>query len=137
MLELEDALARILACLPPPQSERVALSHAFGRVAGENIVAPIDLPGFDNSSMDGYAVRAADIVSATPETPVTLQLMGRVAAGENFSGELEYGQCLRLFTGSPLPRGADAVVMQEDTKKSPANPNEVLILDAAKPWENV
>jgi molybdopterin molybdotransferase len=70
--------------------------------------------------MDGYAVRAADVASAKPGSPVRLRLLGRVAAGETFTGELSGGDCVRLFTGSPLPRGADAVTMQEDTRTEPA-----------------
>ncbi len=137
MLELEEALARILASLPKPPSERVPLPQAYGRVAAESVIAPMSLPPFDNSSMDGFAVRAPDIAAATPEMPVRLRLVGRVAAGGNFKGELNSGECLRLFTGSPVPRGADAVVMQEYTKCVSESSGEVLILDAAKPWENI
>jgi molybdopterin molybdotransferase len=95
------------------------------------------LPPFDNSAMDGYAVRAADVAEARPEAPVRLRLLGRVAAGQTFTGELRAGGCVRVFTGSPLPRGADAVVMQEDTKAATKGSEEVLFLDGAKPWENV
>ena len=137
MLELEDALQKILTALPPPVSERVALHEAAGRVLAENISSSVDLPPFDNSAMDGYAVRAGDVEGATPEVPVCLRLRGKVAAGEMFAGEISRGECARLFTGSPLPRGADAVVMQEDTRVDPAHPDEVWIRDAAKPWENV
>jgi len=137
MLELEDALQRILTALPPPASERVALHEAAGRVLAENISSSVELPRFDNSAMDGYAVRAEDVEGATPEVPVCLRLRGKVAAGEMFAGEISHGECVRLFTGSPLPRGADAVVMQEDTRVDSAHPDEVLIRDAAKPWENV
>jgi molybdopterin molybdotransferase len=87
--------------------------------------------------MDGYAVRAQDVASARLDSPAHLRLVGRVAAGEKFSEEVSAGNSVRLFTGSPLPAGADAVVMQEDTKLDPAAPNEVLIFDSVKPWENV
>jgi molybdopterin molybdotransferase len=87
--------------------------------------------------MDGFAVRAEDVGSAKPDAPVTLRLTGRIAAGEMFGGRVEQGCCVRLFTGSALPAGADAVVMQEDTKVAPTEPDKVFILDAAKPWENV
>jgi len=112
VLELEDALARILAPLPAAVSERVPLRDAAGRVLAETISSPIDLPPFDNSAMDGYAVRAADVAGATSDAPAGLRLAGRIPAGENFRGELAPGESVRLFTGSPLPRGADAVVMQ-------------------------
>ncbi len=137
MLELEEALARIIAAIPPPASERVPLGQAQGRVLTEPVRASIDLPPFDNSSMDGYAVRAADVAAASPQSPVRLRLVGKVAAGESFHGEVGAGTSVRLFTGSPLPRGADAVVMQEDTRPEPGAPAEVLILDPVKPWENV
>jgi molybdopterin molybdotransferase len=101
------------------------------------ILSPIDLPGFDNSAMDGYGVRSSDVASAKPASPVRLSLAGRIAAGEVFSSEVRAGQCVRLFTGSPLPHGADAVVMQEDTRVESGTSTEVLILSAASPGENV
>jgi molybdopterin molybdotransferase len=137
MLEYEEALASVLSAVPAPISEQVALADADGRIVAEQIPSPIDLPPFDNSAMDGYAVRASDVATAKPASPVSLRLVGRVAAGENFSGEVIPGTCVRLFTGSPLPKGADAVVMQEDTKVEALEPNEVLVLDALKPWQNV
>jgi molybdopterin molybdotransferase len=136
-LELEAALARILAAIPPPAMDTAPLAAAHGRVLAETIPSPVDLPGFDNSAMDGYAVRAEDVSVAKPEAPVRLRLAGKVAAGEVFAGEVAPGTCVRLFTGSPLPCGADAVVMQEDTHIESNPAGEVLILDAAKPWENV
>ncbi|HEU5125850.1 MAG TPA: gephyrin-like molybdotransferase Glp [Verrucomicrobiae bacterium] len=137
MLELEDALTRILAGLPKLSTERISLNTAHRRFAAQTIIAPIDLPAFDNSSMDGYAVRAEDVALAGVENPVRLHVIGRVAAGESFSGEIASGECVRIFTGSPLPRGADAIVMQEDTRSDSNDTSEVEILDAVKPWENV
>ena len=137
MLELEEALARILAAIPSPTVESISLSDASGRVLAEQIASPIDLPLFDNSAMDGYAVRAADVASARPESPVRLRLIGKAAAGTTFTGEVTAGTCVRLFTGSPLPRGADAVVMQEDTRVEAKAADEVLFLEPAKPGENV
>lgn len=134
MLDLETAVAQVLAALPAPLTERIPLSAAVGRVLTEKIVSPLDLPAFDNSAMDGYAVRAADVQGAKPESPVRLHLRTRIPAGEQFSGELAPGECARLFTGAPLPRGADAVVMQEDTR---AEGGQVLILDTVHPGENV
>jgi molybdopterin molybdotransferase len=137
MLQYEDALARILAVIPAPASERIPAGEAVGRILAEEITSQIDLPPFDNSAMDGYAVRAQDVASARLDSPARLRLVGRVAAGGKFSGEVNGGTCIRLFTGSSLPAGADAVVMQEDTKLDAAAPNEVLIFDSVKPWENV
>jgi molybdopterin molybdotransferase len=87
--------------------------------------------------MDGYGLRAADVASAKPDSPARLRLAGRIAAGEVFAGKVTAGTCVRLFTGSPLPAGADAVVMQEDTLVEPGAPGEVLILAPAVPGENV
>jgi molybdopterin molybdotransferase len=137
MLELEHALEKILQSIPAARSERIPLGEAYKRVLAEPVVAEVDLPPFDNSSVDGYAVRAQDVAQASSQNPVALTLAGKVAAGENFDGELSAGQCIRIFTGSPLPSGADAVVMQEDTKLDSACPSEVGFLDSAKPWENV
>ncbi|HWX19945.1 MAG TPA: gephyrin-like molybdotransferase Glp [Candidatus Binatia bacterium] len=137
MLELEDALARILATLPPPIAERINLKEAHGRVLAQPAFSPIDLPPFDNSSMDGYAVRSTDVALAKPESPVRLRQAGRVAAGETFAGQVSPGSCVRLFTGSPLPAGTDAVVMQEEARVGPGAQDEVLILGAVRPWENI
>jgi molybdopterin molybdotransferase len=137
MLEMEDALARILAAIPSPTVESVPLSDAAGRVQADRIESPVDLPLFDNSAMDGYAVRASDLRCTGRESPVRLRMFGKAAAGTMFSGEVESGTCVRLFTGSPLPRGADAVVMQEDTRVEPNAADEVLFPEAVTPGENV
>jgi molybdopterin molybdotransferase len=153
MLELEQAVEKILAAIPAPKSEVIPLADACGQIIAEKILAATDLPPFDNSAVDGYAVHSQDVAAANVEKPVTLQLTGRIAAGEHFTGQLSAGQCIRIFTGSPVPAGADAVVMQEDTRiatavSSPSPPRsggevvlraqgEVLILDAVKPWENI
>lgn len=137
MLELEAALERILAVLPPPVPERVPLAAAVGRILAEDMVARVALPPFDNSSMDGFAVRAADVATAGTSTPVTLQVIGRIAAGETVADELKAGQCFRIFTGSPVPRGADAVVMQEDTRREPDHPDRVLVCDRVQAGENI
>ena len=136
MLELEDALARILAALPEPADERISLRGASGRILSEPVLAAMDLPAFDNSAVDGYAVRDADVAGASSESPVRLRIAGRVPAGRIFAGELASGSCVRLFTGSMLPRGANAVVMQEDTRVPAGSSKEVLILEPVKPWEN-
>src|SRR5258708_6439888 len=137
ILELETAVERILALIPPPAPEQIALGMAHRRVLAERILSPLDLPGFDNSAMDGYAVRATDFHGAGANSPRALELRGRVAAGETFAGEVGPGACVRVFTGSPLPRGADAVVMQEDTPPDDAPPRTIWVLDPVKPWGNV
>src|SRR5579871_4204725 len=94
MLELEDALQRILALAPSAAAERVSVTDADRRVLAGPVVSPIDLPVFDNSAVDGYAVRAADVAAAAESAPVTLHLCGRVPAGESFSGEVPAGGCV-------------------------------------------
>jgi molybdopterin molybdotransferase len=137
MVSLEQAIERILSALPPPRTEVVSLAAALDRYAAVPVAAPLPLPPFDNSAMDGYAVRAEDVAGASHERPVTLKLQGRMAAGESTSGEVSAGGCVRVFTGSMLPPGADAVVMQEDTETPHDDPTTIRVLDAVRPWENV
>lgn len=137
MLELDDARERVFKTIIPLGSEVVPVNAAAFRVAAEDVASSVDLPPFDNSAMDGYAVRAEDVAGAKADAPVTLRLAGRVAAGDAPAMNVPAGGCLRIFTGSLLPAGADAVVMQEDTRIDPAAPERVHVLDAAKPWENV
>jgi len=105
----EEALALLLGhARPVTGHERVALAEALGRVLSEPVVSPIDVPGWDNSAMDGYAVRSEDLVGAPPR----LRVVQRIAAGS--AGQIvEPGTAARIFTGAPLPPGADTVVMQE------------------------
>ena len=141
MLQLEEAVARILANVKPIGAEDASLADALGRFAAEEIRARESLPLFDNSAMDGYAVRAEDVAKASRETPVALNVIARVAAGERAAMSVQPGSCVRVFTGSPLPQGADAVVMQEDTTldqgSTESRPTNVLILDTVRPWQNV
>ncbi|MER0480475.1 gephyrin-like molybdotransferase Glp [Streptomyces sp. Edi2] len=108
---LDDVLAKI-APLDPIELQ---LLEAQGCVLVEDITVPVALPPFDNSSMDGYAVRAADVAGATEEAPVTLTVLGDVAAGSGALPEIGPGQAARIMTGAPLPPGAGAVVPVEWT----------------------
>jgi len=137
MLELEEARQRILSAVSPLGSESVSLTAAAGRVLATQVASPLDLPPFDNSAVDGYAVQSADLATAARDQPVSLQLRGRVAAGEVFDGAIESGSCVRLFTGSPLPAAADAVIMQEETHVDATQPAVVWFHDTVKPWENI
>ncbi len=137
MLELEEAQNRILSTVKLLPDESVRLPQAHRRVLAENVISKIDLPRFDNSAVDGYAVHAKDLVSGTPANPVSLTLIGKVAAGELFPGKISRGQCVRIFTGSPLPAGCDAVAMQEDTKPDAQDAAKILFMDSVKPWENI
>lgn len=135
-LELEEAVAAILAAVGAPVSETVPIAEGHGRFFAAPVSSPSDLPRFDNSSMDGYAVRAKDVAAARQDAPVRLRLAGRAPAGAVFRGEVGAGACVRVSTGSALPTGADAVVMQEDTRLEGGG-EQVLVIDAAKAWENV
>lgn len=117
MLTLEEARERILADLTPLGSEAVDLLSARDRVLAQEVVAGRAVPGFQNSAMDGYAVIAADTEGAE-ERAVTLRVTSTIPAGAVPAAEVKRGEAARIFTGAPLPPGADAVVAQEDTTRS-------------------
>jgi molybdopterin molybdotransferase len=134
MLSLEEAQSRILAAVKPPAPQWVPLASAARRVIAEDVHAAVDLPGFDNSAMDGYAVRAADVADASAGTPARLRVIAEIPAGTTSPVPISTGTAARIFTGSPMPAGADAVAMQEDARR---NGDTVEILDVVKPLENV
>ena len=115
MLTVPEAVAEITKDIAPREVERVPLLDALGRVLATNAVARYTLPQWDNSAMDGYAVRAADIEGATAEKPVMLPVLETVAAGAFASRALRAGETMRIMTGAPIPEGADTVVRVEDT----------------------
>lgn len=114
MISVAEARARILAAFAPLPAETVALPDALGRVLAEPVVARLTQPPFDAAAMDGWAVRATDIADASAERPVVLRRIGESAAGHAFAGTVGPGEAVRIFTGAPLPAGADTVAMQED-----------------------
>jgi molybdopterin molybdotransferase len=113
LLSVAEALQRVLEHAVPLSAEEVELSHAAGRVLACPLKARRTQPPADVSAMDGYAVRAADVAKA----PVRLQVIGEVAAGRPFARALGAGQAARIFTGGVLPQGADAIVIQEHTRR--------------------
>jgi molybdenum cofactor synthesis domain-containing protein len=115
MKSVDEHLAGILGALTPLAPLDLALLEARGAVLAETVAAPVSLPPFDNSAMDGYAVCSADLVSASPETPVALQVVGEVLAGDQGVYGIRPGLCTRIMTGAPMPGGADAVVPVEWT----------------------
>jgi molybdopterin molybdotransferase len=117
MLTVEGALERIVARVRPMPTETVALPEAYGRVLAEDLRSPVWVPPWDNSAMDGYAVRAADTRGASVERPVALRVLELVGAGAVATATVEAGTAIAVMTGAPLPPGADAVVMQEDTER--------------------
>ena len=114
MISVEDARERILSRISVLGTERVDLPRAFERVLWEDVVAARDIPPWPNSSMDGYALRAADTRTASIAAPARLSVGGRVAAGAIAERPLQAGEAFRIFTGAPLPEGADSVIPQED-----------------------
>lgn len=114
-----DAARTILEHVAPLGCERRPLKEALGLVLAEDVVSPIDLPPWDNSAMDGYAARAADVRAASQQHAATLSVIDTVAAGRFPTKAVGPGQAIRIFTGAPLPAGADSVIRQEDTEPLP------------------
>jgi molybdopterin molybdotransferase len=112
LIPVEDALARLLDGVAPCPAEDVALSEADGRVLAADVLARRRQPPFDASAMDGYAVRAADIATV----PAQLETIGESQAGRRFDGTVGAGQAVRIFTGAPVPPGADTILLQEDAE---------------------
>ncbi|MFQ1656520.1 molybdopterin molybdotransferase MoeA [Aeromonas veronii] len=130
LLPLSDALQGMLeqlACCC--DSEQQPLPEALGRVLASDIASPLAVPPFDNSAMDGYAVRLADLASGTP-----LIMAGKAFAGQPYQGEWPAGHCVRIMTGAPVPAGTDAVVMQEETQ---ADGDRITFLAQPEPGQNI
>jgi len=114
LLSVAEALARVTHGLQPLETERVPLESASTRVLAEDLAARVTQPPFDASAMDGYAVRATDVAVL----PATLRLIGVSVAGTGFDGEVGEGETVRIFTGAPVPQGADTIVIQEDAEQA-------------------
>ncbi|MBI3607489.1 MAG: molybdopterin molybdotransferase MoeA [Nitrospirae bacterium] len=115
MVPVAAALETVLRAVRPLGIERVAITDALGRIIARDVIATRDLPPWDNSSVDGYAVVAADLGGATSERPVALTVGEEIAAGRMPEHKVAPGTAARIMTGAPMPVGADAVVMVEDT----------------------
>ncbi|HEY5209478.1 MAG TPA: gephyrin-like molybdotransferase Glp [Stellaceae bacterium] len=113
MIPVAEARARLLATLSPLGTEQIPVSEAFGRVLAQDVAARRTQPPAALSAMDGYAVRAADVAAV----PARLRVVGAVPAGKSYDHPLQPGEAVRIFTGAPLPAGADAIVIQEDTDR--------------------
>src|SRR5687767_13697809 len=110
MRTLDEHRSAVLALVAPLPPVAVPVGSALGLVLAEPVTAAVDLPGFDNSAMDGYAVRAHELSGAGPQTPVVLPVEADVAAGDTTRHVLARGHAMRIMTGAPMPEGADAVV---------------------------
>ena len=148
-LSVDDALERILRGFAPLPAQNVPLGQALGLIAAEDVLARDNVPGFDSSAFDGYAVRAADLSEASAATPAQLRVVDEIPAGRVSPVTLQPGEAARIMTGAPVPAGADAVVPFEDTDRTdwghlgtdPRTSNtdrrEVAVLERADPGENV
>jgi molybdopterin molybdotransferase len=115
VISVDEHLAAILGAVSPVPTLELALLEARGAVLAEEVTAPVSLPPFDNSAMDGYAVIAADVAGASAESPVALPVIGDIAAGDVGVQAISTGMCARIMTGAPMPVGADAVIPVEWT----------------------
>ena len=131
LISVAEALSRVLAAADEPLSEEwVALEEAFGRTLSRDLIAARTQPPFANSAMDGYALQVADV----KEPPATLKLIGESAAGRAFAGAVGAGEAVRIFTGAPIPEGADTIVIQEDARREGEH---IVIGVSAKPGDNI
>ena len=118
MLSVEEALERILSFVHVLEPEEKPILDALGQVLAEDVVSAIDIPPLDNSAMDGYAVRATGVRGASQESPVVLEVIGAVAAGQLPTQEVTPSRVVRIMTGAPVPEGADAIVPFEETDET-------------------
>lgn len=131
-LTVEKAREAILASLSPIEGvERVAVRSSLGRILAEDVISPIDVPAHDNSAMDGYALRGADL---KPDCETRLREVGVAYAGRAYEGEVKPGECVRIMTGAVMPRGTDTVVIQEVVDR---DGDVVIVPPGEKPGQNV
>jgi molybdopterin molybdotransferase len=134
MLSVAEASERILAEVKPLAPETVPLREALGRVLAEDVTATVTMPPWSNSSMDGYAIRSADITPVMTGEPVKLRVIATIAAGEFAPRALKRGEAMRIMTGAPIPGGADSVIRKEDTD---GGSEKVVIREARDVWKNI
>ncbi len=134
MLSVAEASERILAEIKTLDPEAVPLRQALGRVLAEDVAATVTMPPWSNSSMDGYAVRSADITPVMSGEPVRLRVVATIAAGEFAPRPIKRGEAMRIMTGAPIPGGADSVIRKEDTD---GGSEKVEIRDARDVWKNI
>ena len=139
MISVDEALEKVLEHITVLETEESDVLGCLGQVLAEDIASPINIPPRDNSAMDGYAVRSADTRGASPKSPRLLRVVETVAAGATPTLEVKAGEAIRIMTGAPIPKGADAVVKFEDTDESAREgvPQEIGILVEAAPGAEV
>jgi len=134
MLTVAEASASIMADIKTLDVESVPLRQALGRVLADDVAATVTMPPWSNSSMDGYAVRSADITPVMSREPVKLRVVATIAAGGFAPRPLKRGEAMRIMTGAPIPDGADSVIRKEDTD---GGESKVEIRDARDVWKNI
>ena len=133
-----DALRLMLeAATPIDDVERLALTYADGRVAARDVIAQLDAPPFNRAAMDGYAVVAEDTARARPDAPATLVCVGRLFTGDPPARGIVSGECIEIATGAPVPPGADAVVMVEETERADEAGREIRVRTPVQSGQNV
>jgi molybdopterin molybdotransferase len=145
VITVDEALERILGYVEVLEPEEKPLLEALGQVLAEDVASDFNIPPLDNTAMDGYAVRAEDTRGASPDSPAQLQVVGEVAAGYIFRGEVTPGTAVRIMTGAPVPAGADAIVPFEETdepfRKAPERSQRVKaavrLFKEARPAANI
>jgi molybdopterin molybdotransferase len=145
MISVEEARERILDVVSRLEAEAKPLDQALGQVLAEDVFSPLTIPPLANTAMDGYAVRAADTAGADQAAPVRLRVIGEVAAGYVYDGEVQHGTAVRIMTGAPIPAGADSIVPFEETDEAPGrnfgsfskSADSVGIFKAAAPGNNI
>jgi len=142
MLSVSDARTRILATFTPVETVTLPIDDLAGRVLAVDVNATTDFPPFDNSSVDGFAVKISDAAAATSDSPRTLNVIDDIRAGTYSTTPIRPGQCARIMTGAPLPPGAEAVVMVEDTDfkvrfSESIAPKTVTVFQSVRPGKNV
>lgn len=135
MLTVAEAGEIILSAVAPREARAASLAEAEDCVLAVDVVTPIDLPMWDNSAVDGYALRCADVAGANENNPIHLRVAAEIPAGKAPGAQLEPQTCARIFTGAPIPMGADAVVMQEDTKSH--HEGYIAVLESVESGESI
>ncbi len=137
MIPLDDARATVFAAVAPLAPVDVPLADALGLVTAADVVAGEDVPPFPNTAVDGYAVRALDVAGASADAPVELAVVDELPAGKAPTTPVGPGEAIRIMTGAPMPPGADAVVMVEDSERVDASGTRVRLRRAVQPGDAV
>ncbi len=136
MISLEDAQSHVMESIKTLESENVHLLQGRNKVITEPIMSNESIPPFDNTAVDGYAVRAIDTKGASQETPISLRVLETIAAGKPPTFNIQSGECSKIMTGAPIPDGADAVVMVEWTEQQ-GNDSDVIIKEEVSEGQHI